>query len=103
MRIFLGWVAVRSFLPSAEQPQALRTVSGSFPDCQASKLRGISQLPSLRGGVRICCHTASPPASRFRPFDLRVFLLLMRRRPYSMMRAFLFTHPILGFLLPLVP
>ena len=49
--------------PRAKQPRAYRSVSGSVPDCQASQLRGISLLPSLRGRVGICSYTANPPAS----------------------------------------
>ena len=96
IELFFGgvWFAGRAALLPARQPRAFRSVSGSVPDCQASKLRGISLLPSLRGRVRICCYAASQPASLVRPFDLRVFLLLMRCRPYSMMGAFCSVTPI---------
>jgi len=87
MELFLGaeGVGLRD-APCAKR--AHRSVSGSVPDCQASQLRGISLLPSLRGRVGICSYTASPSGSLVRPFDLGLFLLLMRCRPCSVMRAF---------------
>jgi len=89
MELFFGAEGVGlQDAPCAKQPRAYLSVSGSVPDCQASQLRGISLLPSLHGRVGICSYTASPSGSLVRPFDLHVFLLLMRCRPCSVVRAF---------------
>ena len=93
------WFAGRAALLPARQPRAFRSVSGSVPDCQASKLRGISLLPSLRGRVRICCYAASQPASQPGP-SLRPSRISSSNALPSIQHdgGFLFSHPDLEFL-----